>query len=122
MTHPIYYGCPNLHEYFSKNAYTRIDITRPQEAFQTIEQIIKENKYEKSLGALGREVIKEVIEAKNQILNTYNFFPCMEKFCKKQQAKNAVPITLYPQEYFYKNDSILKKAFHKLKNFSRRPH
>ena len=120
LTHPIYHGCPNINEYFSPSALTQIDITRPDEACKIIEETIAKDVY----------TLEALQEAKQQVLNEYNFFARMAKFCGPFVPFDTTPsaslrangVTLYPQEYFYQNDSFLKKAFRKLKNFSSRPH
>ena len=66
-TYPIYYGCPNIYDYFSKNSLTTIDIKKPKEAIKIIENTIKNNQYKKS--------IQDILNAKNLVLDKYNFFP-----------------------------------------------
>ena len=45
--YPIYYGCPNVHDYFSKNAYTPIDINHIPQAIQTIKNVIAADLWQK---------------------------------------------------------------------------
>ncbi|NLW90455.1 MAG: transferase [Syntrophomonadaceae bacterium] len=73
--YPIYYGCPNLRDYFSPNAFTRIDVNNPEVAIATIENCIASNKYENSLEAIRA--------ARNQVLDEYNMFPMIVKLLKK---------------------------------------
>lgn len=68
---PFYYGCSNVDEYFSKDAYRAIDLHRPQEAIRIIEDSIKEGLAEKNHEA--------VVMAKNQVLDEYNFFELVHK-------------------------------------------
>ena len=67
QSYPFYYGCQNIHEYFSKESFTKIDISQPEKAFEIIEKTIKNNQYEKSIESLD--------QAKDLVLNKYNFFP-----------------------------------------------
>lgn len=70
-TYPFYYGCPNLGDYFSKDAYTMIDILDYDAARETIKRTITQNRYEAS---------KDIrCHAKQQVLNQYNLFPVIEK-------------------------------------------
>src|SRR6185436_3361227 len=48
QTHPIYYGCPNIYDYFPKNSLSVIDIEKPDEAIEKIKGIIRSNTYEES--------------------------------------------------------------------------
>lgn len=73
--YPIYYGCPNLPEYFSPQAFTRIDVNDPEAAIATIEQLIAGNKYENSLNA--------IMTARNKVLDEYNMFPMIAKLLRK---------------------------------------
>jgi len=94
-TYPIYYGCPNIYGYFSKNSLTTIDIKKPKEAIKVIETVIKNNTYEESK--------KDILEAKNLILNKYNFFPTIVDFIKKNKLNNNTKelIEIKPEISFY---------------------
>ena len=65
--YPIYYGCPNITDYFDASSLTNIDIRQPEKALSTIETCIDEARYEQS-----KELIQE---ARNALLNRYNLFP-----------------------------------------------
>jgi len=73
--YPIYYGCPNLRDYFSPNAFSRIDVNDPETAIATIEHCIASNKYESSLNA--------IMEARSKVLDEYNMFPMIVKLLRK---------------------------------------
>ncbi|MGE5391709.1 MAG: glycosyltransferase family 10 domain-containing protein [Deltaproteobacteria bacterium] len=72
---PIYYGCPNLKEYFSPNAFAHIDVNDPAGAIATIENCIASNKYENSFNA--------ITTARNKVLDEYNMFPMIMKLLRK---------------------------------------
>jgi len=108
QSYPIYYGCPNIHEYCPQEALTTIDITKPKQAFKTIEQIIASNRYEQALPVLQ--------EAKNLVLNTHNIFAKLSQLCTKTDLPKQKH-TLQPQEYFYKQDPIIKKVIRKAKSY-----
>jgi hypothetical protein len=63
--YPIYYGCPNIADYFDVNSLTTIDIESPEEAICKIEEVI--NRRPRRMDAIG--------EARRRILDEYNMFP-----------------------------------------------
>jgi hypothetical protein len=109
--YPIYYGCPNLGDYFPAASYTRINIDNIEGAIRTIEECIRERRYEASLD--------RIIEARNLVLDHYNLFALITKLVREPlptkkrivvvagqpvssvagyQAKTKERITFYPQE------------------------
>ena len=74
-TFPFYYGCTNMDDYISKDAFMPIDIKHPDEAIAIIEKAIAQNKYEKSAEALHI--------AKEQMLDEYNMFEYIARLCDK---------------------------------------
>ena len=62
---PIYYGAPNIFEYFDKNSLHTIDINDIDSSIETIENILKNDNYEEHLDNL--------IESKDKILKEFNF-------------------------------------------------
>jgi len=64
--YPIYYGCPNIENYFDVSSLTRIDIMHPENALGMIETCIEESRYEHS--------IHFIQEARGAVLNRYNLF------------------------------------------------
>jgi hypothetical protein len=73
-TYPIYYGCPNLHEYFSENSYLRIDIQDFDGSVALIDQAIAEN-YDKKYRA-------ELLKSRDQTLYEHNLFPMLINIIK----------------------------------------
>ena len=72
-TFPIYHGCTNLSDYFSKDAFAPIDIRKPERAIQTIEHVLKAQCYEQSIGVLE--------EMKQRVLGEYNMFEYVARLC-----------------------------------------
>ena len=62
-TIPIYYGCPNIDKYFSKDCYYWLDITSAN-CFTELEKILNTPITEKQIKAMGK--------ARDLILNKYN--------------------------------------------------
>ncbi len=101
LTYPFYHGCPNIDKYFSNKSLTKINIYEPYRSCKIIEKVIENNTYEKSL--------KYIKSSKDLILDRYNFFPVIAKFCQnkiapipgfaKTKKVTNKSVTLHPQEY-----------------------
>jgi hypothetical protein len=70
-TYPLYHGCTNVNKYFSKEAYTPINIKDFKSVVDVIERAKESDLYEKSMGAL--------LEAKQLVLTKYNMFNLIAK-------------------------------------------
>lgn len=68
-TMPIYYGCTNIEEFFSKDSYHIVDITHP-DSIEKIKEIVSRPLTEKNIHALE--------EARYLILNKYNIWGLIE--------------------------------------------
>lgn len=68
-TYPIYYGCPNLEEYFNQKAYCRIDIFNFEEAVKQIDHAINEE--------LDKKFRSELLVARDLTLYKYNIYPML---------------------------------------------
>lgn len=62
---PIYYGCPNISNYFPHGSFIHLDIKSPN-AINTLKNILESNFYESNINAL--------IEARNLVLTKFNMF------------------------------------------------
>ena len=69
-TIPIYYGCPNIDKYFSKDCYYWLDINSPN-CFEELEKILNTPITEKQINA--------ITEAREVILNKHNVWSVVEK-------------------------------------------
>lgn len=97
LSYPIYYGCPNIYDYFSKDSLSLININKPDEAVKIIRQIIENNQYEKSL--------KDLEISKDLILDKYQLFPALCNYVNKNiKNEEKISITLKPE----KKDSFKK--------------
>lgn len=76
---PFYWGCPNLEDYIHPEAFVRIDISKPEEAFKIIETAIKEDWWSKRLNIIRQE--------KEKIINKLGFFPRLYNFISQQESK-----------------------------------
>ena len=64
--YPIYYGCPNINDYFDDGAYSLVDINDFNASCNIIKSVV-ENK-------IFSESIRDIEKAKRQILDDYNMF------------------------------------------------
>ncbi len=76
--YPIYYGCPNLEDYFPAGSYTRINIDDVEGAISVTEACIREQRYEASAD--------KVIEARNLVLDRYNLFALIAELIREPVA------------------------------------
>jgi len=67
-TLPVYWGCPNLQEHLPEHSYRYIDIEKQYTREELLYLVRKPDPKE----------LKALAEARNLILNKYNFFPYME--------------------------------------------
>ncbi|MEM1244322.1 MAG: glycosyltransferase family 10 [Pseudomonadota bacterium] len=68
-TYPIYYGCPNLAEYFPQDSYQPIDIDNFEDAVKVIDNTIAQE--------LDKKFRPKLLEARNLTLYEYNLFPML---------------------------------------------
>jgi len=72
---PIYWGCPNLEEYFPQESFYRIDITDPS----AIDKM-----YEISRHPLSKNNIDAIRHARHLILEKYNLWPAIYNIIKNK--------------------------------------
>jgi len=77
-TYPIYYGCPNIMDFFPEGSFSMIDINDPIESIKTIESVLGADPYEQSLTKLKL--------ARNLVLNDYNIFNVLSEICTSNLA------------------------------------
>jgi hypothetical protein len=112
--YPIYYGHPNVSEYFSPDAYTMIDIADIPGSIAIIEKVIAENYFEKRQ--------KEIWEARKLVLDKYNMFQMIADVINSlPQGKNPELITLRPETHLkariiavVNKIPVIKTVFNKL--------
>lgn len=77
-TMPIYAGAPNITAYFPKEAMILINPKKPREALEIIKAAIETNAWKRNLEAIA--------EARNLILNKYQFFPYFADQIRQHEA------------------------------------
>ncbi len=110
LTHPVYYGCTNLEDYFPTQSYTKIDRDDFASAVKIIDELLADTnkKYQQSLPYLK--------EAKNLCLNRYNFFAIICDLIEKLNLKEGSP----KKNISYRvndNPSLVFRIRRKISNF-----
>lgn len=89
-TVPIYWGAPDIREYFPDEAMIVLDGLDPVEAARIIEKEATEESYRRRLPALR--------EAKRRVLEEYNLFEVIHQMLRGGRAQSTgVPVTLGPE-------------------------
>ena len=93
---PIYYGAPNISEYFNKNSLYTIDINNADKSIEVIQNIINTDPYQQTLNYL--------IESKNKVLTEYNLVNRMINIIEnsKQDGKELFVYSLNSSKYYWK--------------------
>lgn len=94
--YPIYYGAPNILDYFDEKGLTVIDINNFKKSCEIIETVLKDDYY--------TQRHKSIIKAKNDILDKYNLFNIIADDVLEIDSKSNVnPVNidrdLYPIRY-----------------------
>lgn len=108
FAYPVYYGCPNIQEYFPSDALSIIDIDKFDQAVAVLEKLIASDLYDSHFPA--------VINARNQVLNKYNLFQLIADICDRP-AERLAQCQLKPRTAFAvakPNTSILKRISRKI--------
>ena len=78
--YPLYYGCPNIHDYFQGQSLQCIDIQDVSGALRIMDSVIEGNQYEKSISAID--------QARRVVLEKYNLFALMTRLCSEVTKSN----------------------------------
>jgi len=108
FAYPIYYGCPNISDFFGTKSFSVIDIENFDQTVSVLENILSEDKYSDHVAA--------IIEARNKVLDDYNIFQLMTDI-SKEPAKSYKKCKLRPisqiQQYWIV--SVKSKILYHLK-------
>lgn len=103
---PIYYGAPNVSDYFLRDSYKPIDINNIDESIKIIEDLIESDIY--------LENINELRDSKSKVLNEYNFINrILEIVSEKSKilTDKEFVTELYSSQYFWKSLTPIKLKF-----------
>lgn len=90
---PVYYGCPNIGEYFPQDAMEVIDIEDYEGSVAKIKELFASNRFEASLASIR--------EAKELVLKKYNMFAVLADIVEshiKEQKSEACVQELHPMK------------------------
>jgi hypothetical protein len=95
---PIYYGCPNIKEYFPDDFGYEINIDNPDQSINKIKNIIACDEYYQKINTLDY--------CFDLIINKHNIFQILENICNKK-ANIFQIITLHTNDFF-RNGVVLR--------------
>jgi hypothetical protein len=109
LSFPLYFGAPNINDYFPKNSLRKINIYNFEESLNTIEKILSSDIYEKNY--------KSLEDSRDLVLSKYNFTSRIYEIIadsqnKKSQRKKGTVILKNVNHYWSKHTPIKKKVKH----------
>ena len=108
--YPIYYGAPNVLDYFPNNSLAKINIMDLNKSISTIENVINQN--------LEKKYYEQIIKSKNLVLEKYNFVFRMIDIVEGRDTdfNNRSYVSLKNVDYFWKKEVNYKnKIKHQIK-------
>lgn len=90
--YPIYWGCPNIDDYFPSGSLIQIDIERPEDAIGTIESIMDE--------PLSPERLAGLHASRALALDRYNTFDVVHRACRSLSPAPPREAVIRPQRHF----------------------
>jgi hypothetical protein len=87
---PLYFGCPNIGEYFSPESFREIDITNYARAAEVIERALDAPPSNDELNAMGH--------ARDLVLDRFNIFAVLSDIATTQADSMADVTLLGPQQ------------------------
>lgn len=104
--YPIYYGAPNVDEYFDKDSLMQINVADFKGSVREIEQAIEGNLWEKNY--------QKVLESKDLALNKYNWLMRIGEICILDHAQSKSNkkelVTIKPQSFFAESEFGVKNT------------
>lgn len=88
----IYWGCPNLGDYFREDSFLQVDRSDPDAAAATISRLLDSDGYFAAESAIA--------ESREAVLNKYNLFAELAAFAKNLPHDKVRKVTLRPEEEF----------------------
>jgi hypothetical protein len=107
-TYPIYYGCPNISNYFKPESLKTIDINQFDKTVTILEDLLLQDQY--------ADHLPNILDARNKVLNDYNIFQLMSDICN-EPAKMVKKCKLKPEGYFKPSRTlrVASKIIHRLR-------
>ncbi len=104
-TMPIYYGCPNILDYFPRESLILIDISNYAESLDVIRNALKSNLYEKNFNY--------IVEARNRILNEIGIIPYLSKWVVKNNhsTKNSIKNIIWEKKHYLRKHTVKQNLY-----------
>lgn len=107
--YPFYYGAPNISDYFSRDAFTQIDICDIEKSIRIIDDAIAEN--------LAERHASDIELAKQQVLNNYNLFDVLiNEFENMNPDSHKQSLTIKKDTDFMDFKKLKVMLFDRLRN------
>ncbi len=90
--YPLYWGCPNIADYFPPDALTAVNVYDPEAAAAAIEQAISEDRFSSSVEVRAH--------ARRLVLDVYNVFPFVAGLLAAPTEEPPTQIRLRPEPAF----------------------
>jgi hypothetical protein len=101
--YPLYYGCPNLGDYFPPDSFSEFDVNDPKKALHIIDKTVSGNTYERSREHLSA--------ARELTLDKHNLFAMIASQVREYGSLSKPrEIKLLPESAFTPPVSFLDKA------------
>lgn len=94
--YPIYFGCPNIGDYFESDGMSVIDISNVDLAVEAVVKLVHSDTYERSLPGIRK--------ARDLVIGKYNIFALMAEFCSgSSNSEPSRQVVLSPESHFRGN-------------------
>lgn len=105
-TMPVYWGCPNISDYFPNESFIAIDIEDLRGSVRKIEQAIEGEFYEKHLDA--------IVKARSLVLDKYQMFPVVSSLVQKLhgEVSRETGKTLIKGKQYFNDRFTLKQQMY----------
>tara|TARA_A100001011_G_scaffold384177_1_gene456447 strand:- start:189 stop:1214 length:1026 start_codon:yes stop_codon:yes gene_type:complete len=109
LSFPIYFGAPNVKEYFPSNSIETIKLNNFEESLETIKTVINNDTYENNFN--------NIVDARALVLGKYNFLNrianIIDEVCSNKNYSSKSKVVLYNVEKFWiRNTTFKKRAKH----------
>lgn len=105
---PIYYGCPNIDDFFPSSSIARVDIDDFEGSIDLMKGLLSSNNYEESIDSIAT--------ARSMVLDNYNIFQLIADVCERP-ASSFQHVTLNPHSHFQaKARRLDRRVFRKMKS------
>lgn len=89
---PIYWGCPNLADYFPEDSFARFDAANIQAGIEQVESIMKDG--------VSKTQFDAMTEARRRVLDQYNMFAHYAAMVEHMDSNTREVVTLHPESKF----------------------